>query len=131
MAKITDTAKGLCSIIQFHNARTRETINIGFAYNDGDHIYLYAPISHPSIMRYLRMHSPETIVYGIEVLAAMLQRTPALDETRIGKHLSMNEPFPVETRGSGKEAAKSLAATYLSIDTDPFEEELMFIFNVH
>jgi len=131
MASTTDTVKGLCSIIQFHNARTRETINIGFAYSDTKHIYLYAPISHPSVMRYLHTHSYETIVYSIEVLAALLQKTATLDETKIGKYLTLSEPIPVETRGSGKDAVESLAATYLSVDTDPFEKDTTLVFSVH
>ena len=120
-----------CSLLQFHNMRTKEHINIGFVLQDDSRIYLYAPISHPSLSRYLTAHSPESLSYAVEVYSSILKETGLLSGQKIGKFLAVTSPFPVQSRESGKKAVARFAKVYLTTDTDPFDETLVVTLDIN
>ncbi len=115
--------KYLCSVVQFHNAKSKETINVGIILQNDAHIAVYIPLKHKSIQKYLRTYSSDALEYVMEIFINSLRMNKSISPQKITRTLSVAEPSPCINYKDISGAIKEFSRVYITLDDEAFDPE--------
>jgi len=115
--------KYLCSVVQFHNAKSKETINVGIILQNDKEIAIYIPLGHSSIKKYLRTYSSDALDYIIEIFINALRLNKSVSQQKITRTLSVTEPSPCVNYKDISGAIEEFTKAYITLDDEPCSPE--------
>jgi hypothetical protein len=120
--------KYLCSAVQFHNAKSKETINVGVILQSDKELAVYIPLGHKSIKKYLRTYSSDALDYVLEIFINSLRMSKSVSQQKITRTLSVTEPSPCVNYKEISGAIEELSSVYITLDDEPcISEEVILI----